>query len=75
MISNQSSTCNRFKMQFTQNTQNTQKTQTSSYITSPPSSLPQTHTTMSIRLSATMNDVLYTPVLGRKCSSCGDRKK
>lgn len=72
MISNQSSTCNRFKMQFTQNTQ---KIQTSSYVTAPPSSLPQTHTNMSIRLSATMNDVLYTPVLGRKCSSCGDRKK
>lgn len=73
MIYTQSSTCNRFNMQFTQN-QNTQKNKTSSYTTYT-SPLPQVNANMNIRLLATMNDVLYTPMIGGKCSSCGDRKK
>lgn len=79
MISNQSSVCNRFNMQFTQNTQNTQNTRknqhpsSASGITTYTPRQQQIHT--NIRLFATMNDVLYTPLDGRKCSSCGDRKK
>ena len=71
MISNQTPGCNRFKMQFTQNTQQKQPSSYTPY-TSP---TPQTNTNTTIRFLATMNDVLYTPVDGRKCSSCGDRKK
>lgn len=73
MISNQqqSYVYTRFNMQFTQNTQKRQPSYYTTYI----SPLPQTHTNMNIRLFATMNDVLYTPIDGRKCSSCGDRKK
>jgi hypothetical protein len=75
MISYQPSTDNRFQMQFTQNTHT--KQHPSSYTTTYTSRPQQTrtNTNTNIRLFATMNDVLYTPVDGRKCSSCGDRKK
>lgn len=73
MISYQPSTGNRFQMQFTQNTHTNQPP--SSYTTTYTPRPQQSRANTNIRLFATMTDVLYTPVDGRKCSSCGDRNK